>query len=214
MTEHKEKQDWVVRLAASLGLKETQARQVRQWAVVGLVGVLLLLAYSAFTDTTGANRQRQPVGATPVTAQNLPAGTAMVDQQLSQILSEKLSRVEGAGTVDVTVTLESSEEKVYGQNVVKTSREITERDTAGATRTTTETTDNTQAVLGRAYSQGSGEEPVITKTMAPRVKGVVVVADGAHSAVVATNLTLAVQALLDVPANRIMVLPREGKVQP
>ncbi|MHB9146056.1 MAG: hypothetical protein ACYC5Y_12050 [Symbiobacteriia bacterium] len=214
MTEQKDKRDWIVRLAASLGLKETQARQVRQWAVLGLMGVMLLLAYTAFTDVAGSSRPREPVGATAVSSPNVAAGTAMVDEQLSRILSEKLSRVEGAGAVDVTVTLESSEERVYGQNVVRTSRQTTERDTAGASRTTTETTDNTQAVMGRAYSQSTGDGPVVTKTMAPRVKGVVVVADGAHSPVVTTNLTLAVQALLDVPANRIMVLPREGKVQP
>lgn len=212
MSEQQEKRDWLVRLAESLGLKEAQARQVRQLLVLGLMGVLLLLAYNVFTGAPTPGTPREPLGATPVTA---PAqGQGIIDAALSAALSERLSRVEGAGRVEVTVTLEGSEEKVYEQNVVKTSRQITERDTAGATRTTTENTDNTQAVMGRSYSQANGEQPVVTKTVTPRVKGVVVVADGAHSSLVQMNLTVAVQALLDVPANRIIVLPREGSVQP
>ncbi len=215
MSDPRGRRDWLAVLGESLHLKESQLRWLRQAVVVGLVGVLLILLYNVFGAPTGGGTPRVPVGATPVTnPEPEPASLALVDAVLSRQLSERLSLVEGAGRVDVTVTLDSSEERVYGQNTVRTSRQITERDNSGGTRTTTETTDNAQAVMGRTYSQGSGDVPALVKTVTPRIKGVVVVADGAHSAVVAAGLTQAVQALLDVPINRVVVLPREGSARP
>lgn len=215
MTEPQGKRDLITALAESLHLKESQARLLRQVVIGGLVGTLLILVYNVFAIPRGKEVDRVPVGATPVVTPPAPGeGLSLVEADLSRQLSERLSQVEGAGRVDVTVTLQSSEEKIYGQNTVKTSRQITERDTAGATRTTTETTENAQAVMGRSYSQASGDAPSVTKIVAPRVKGVMVVADGAASAVVAARLTAAVQALLDVPMNHVIVLPREGGAQP
>lgn len=215
MTDPQGKRDLITTLTESLRLKEPQARLLRQAVVVGLFGTLLILVYNVFVAPPAPGVDRVPVGATPVVTPPADGDTlTLVQDDLSRQLSERLSQVEGAGRVEVTVTLESSEEKVYGQNTVRTSRQITERDTAGATRTTTETTENAQAVMGRSYSQASGDAPSVTKVIAPRVKGVMVVADGAASQVVAARLTAAVQALLEVPINRIIVLPREGGSRP
>lgn len=215
MSESQGKRDLATTLAETLHLKESQARLLRQVMIAGLLGALLILVYNVFVAPPGQSVDRVPVGATPVTTPP-PTGDSLtlVQADLSRQLSERLSQVAGAGRVEVTLTLASSEEKIYGQNTVKTSRQITERDTAGAARTTTETTENAQAVMGRSYSQSSGDAPSVTKIVAPRVKGVMVVADGASSAVVTAQLTAAVQALLDVPINRIIVLPREGGARP
>lgn len=214
MSDPRSRRDWLAVLGEALHLKETQMRWLRQAVVMGLVGILLILLYNVLGAPDGGT-PRVPVGATPVTAPDpQPASLGLVDEDLSRQLSERLSLVEGAGRVEVTVTLESSEERVYGQNTVRTSRQITERDNSGGTRTTTETTDNAQAVMGRTYDQASGDVPAVVKTVAPRIKGVVVVADGARSALVAAHLTEAVQALLDVPINRVVVLPREGSARP
>lgn len=215
MSDPRSRPDWLAVLGEALHLKESQLKWLRQAVVMGLVGILLILLYNVLGAPNGGGTPRVPVGATPVAAPDPePAPLGLVDADLSRQLSERLSLVEGAGRVEVTVTLESSEERVYGQNTVRTSRQITERDNSGGTRTTTETTDNAQAVMGRNYDQATGDVPAVVKTVAPRIKGVVVVADGAHSALVAARLTQAVQALLDVPINRVVVLPREGSARP
>jgi len=53
-----------------------------------------------------------------------------------------------------------------------------------------------------------GEKPVIVQEQLPRVRGVVIVAGGVVSPLVESRIVQAVQALLDIPAHKITVLPR------
>ena len=55
------------------------------------------------------------------------------------------------------------------------------------------------------YSQGTDgtQTPYVSKENAPEVEGILVIADGGGNAVVAKNLTEAVQALFGVEAHKI-----------
>lgn len=60
------------------------------------------------------------------------------------------------------------------------------------------------------YSQGTDgtQIPYVSKENAPEVEGILVIADGGGNAVVAKNLTEAVQALFGVEAHKIKIMKR------
>lgn len=120
-------------------------------------------------------------------------------------LKELLENIAGVGEVDVSVTIDSTEETVLQQNERDSQQTTDEQDAAGTKRRTTQITREGQIAL---YETSASQTPVVVKKIKPRIRGVVVVADGAGDAVVRARITEAVSRGLDVPAHRISVLPR------
>lgn len=110
-------------------------------------------------------------------------------------LSEILSKVAGAGAVDVMLTYCKTEERIIARDEVRE-----ESDADGKTSLRTEST----AVLTEAGN--SNTTPFVLSENAPVVEGVVIVAEGGADATVQAALHQAAEALLDVPAHKIAVL--------
>ena len=106
-------------------------------------------------------------------------------------LSDILSKIEGAGSVSVMITYYSGVEKTLAYETKTASRE-----------TGSEVSEDRKAVM-------TDGEPMVVKEVNPRVKGVIVTAQGADSASVKTALSEAVMAALDVPAHRICIFKKE-----
>jgi stage III sporulation protein AG len=96
-----------------------------------------------------------------------------------------LSKIKGAGRVDVMITYASGIEYEYAY-------ETKTQTIAGVTTTTTEL----------VYSQG---RPIVINEKAPKIKGVVVVAQGAGSPAVRMEILKAVQTLLNVGQGQIEI---------
>jgi stage III sporulation protein AG len=121
-------------------------------------------------------------------------------------LREILQKIVGVGVVEVMVTIDSTEEVTVDKNVKDTQQVTTENDKNGATRHITDVTRSGEAVL----SQSSGNQnPFVLKYTRPKIRGVVVVANGAENLTVKKLLSEAVERGLDVPSNRISILPRK-----
>lgn len=129
-----------------------------------------------------------------------------VERPLEQRLKEMLENVVGVGTVDVLVTVDSTEETVVERNETRSSQTTQERDRNGGSRSIVSETRDGQVVI---YDSGDGQTPVVTKRIKPRIRGVLIVARGAENAVVRRLITEAVQRGLNVPASRISVVPRK-----
>lgn len=130
---------------------------------------------------------------------------AQLENIIAQQVSSILSQVEGAGKVAVSVSLETGPEHSFAQNTAVIKSTVEEKDNKGGVRVTTETNNKTEMVL----AQGKGE-PLLLKEMGPRIKGVLVVAQGAKDAELKARLSRAVQSMLDLPAHRVMVLPKKA----
>ena len=78
------------------------------------------------------------------------------------------------------------------------------KDTQGGVRVTTEIDEQTEYVLVQ-----SRNEPLVLKEKAPEIKGVLVVVEGANDVELKIQLSRAVQSLFDLPAHKIMILPKE-----
>ena len=107
-----------------------------------------------------------------------------------------LSRIEGAGRVELLLTLRTSGASVYQTD----------------TRTVTSgsgTTEECETVFGQ--TSGSGKEPVVQTTLAPQYQGALVVCDGADRASVRLAVVQAVASLTGLGSNQIAVVKMKGQ---
>lgn len=131
---------------------------------------------------------------------------AGIESSLAAELGGILGQVAGAGQVSVSVSLEAGPEQNYAQNTTIDKSTVEERDTGGGTRVTTDLNNKAEVVFAN-----SGGAPLVVKETGPVIKGVLVVAEGAKDAEIKAKLSRAVQTVLNLPAHRVVVLPKESR---
>lgn len=131
---------------------------------------------------------------------------AAMEHALASELGEILSQVAGAGKVIVSVSLESGPEQNYAHNTTDDKSTVEEKDSGGGTRVTTGLNNKTEVVFAQ-----NGGSPIVIKETAPVIKGVLVIAEGASDGETKAKLSRAVQTVLNLPAHRVVVLPKEGR---
>ena len=161
------------------GLFRPENKKMRSNILLALLlGILLLAAGRSFSDS------KEEVPQTVAAAET-------ADRATERRMAEILSKIQGAGQVDVMLTYRQTEEKTIAHNET--------REESGETLRTEQT-----AIL---LEDGDGAtEPLILTETSPVVEGVVIAAQGADSPGVAAALNQAAQALLDVPAHKVAVL--------
>ncbi|MDX9872097.1 MAG: hypothetical protein RBT41_06735 [Clostridia bacterium] len=171
-------------------------------ALLILVGAALIIAPGFFLQEESPAAPLEPV------AERSSADSALsrLEHSLGERLADTLSQIEGAGSVAAAVTLESGYVKEYAKNESKDSSTTQERDNAGGVRTT----DTANARAEHVFAQNSNEA-LITTELAPQIRGVLIVAEGASDSEVKANLSRAVQAMLNIPAHRVMVVSKESR---
>ena len=105
-------------------------------------------------------------------------------------LNNVLSNINGAGNVKVMVTIESKSQEEYATN--------TETKTSTSSSGTTTTTTKEEVVIIQ-------NKPLVVNESLPKIKGVIVVAQGASNVNVKLELLKAVQTLLEIDANDIEI---------
>ena len=124
--------------------------------------------------------------------ENKNSQTGEYETYIEEKTSSVLSQVKGAGKVTVMVTLKSN-----GQKLI-------EKDHSGSTQTQEETSDGNV----RKDSESTSEKISVYEQTADGASVPYVIADGGGDAVVARNLTEAVQALFGVEAHKIKIMKR------
>lgn len=119
-------------------------------------------------------------------------------------LEESLRCVEGAGQVRVLIMLAGSEEQVLARDGKEEVSDTQEMDAAGGMRHVSETKLDRSVV--RTVDERGQEVPLVVRTIAPKVEGVVVIAQGAGSEQVREDIIEAIQVLFDVDMNRIAII--------
>lgn len=144
---------------------------------------------------------------TPSSDISVPSGQNGTGNSIKQTMQADvaaiLGQIDGAGAVEVSLTLSSEGMRSYATNDRSERREIQENEGAGGARTTTEETST------RDLAVSSGN-PLLVEEKVPEILGVLVVADGADDPTVQENLTNATATLLDISPHKVRVLPREG----
>lgn len=117
------------------------------------------------------------------------AVTSVEDEE--KRLANILSQIDGAGEVSVMITYYSSSEKNIAYETKVSSR-------------AKEESEDKKAVM-------TDGEPMVVKEVYPKVRGVIVTADGGGNSAVRSAISEAVTASLDVPAHRICIFKKEVK---
>lgn len=132
-----------------------------------------------------------------------------IKAQMQTELETILSQVDGAGRVEVRMTLASDGLRNYAVNQQDESRLTEEKDYKGVERTINE--QNTSKDLAV-----SGGESLLIEQKAPEIVGVLVVADGARNPLVKEELTNVTLTMLNLSAHQVRVAARqpdtEGRV--
>jgi len=194
-------------LESLFGKNNALVKRPEYWlkiCLLGLAGVVLLVLGSA--GNAGYQPEATPAGEEVMNpAANQPGAIKEEEDNLAERLRKVLRKVEGAGTVEVTVHLAGSTRTEYAVNATTGKRITEEKDKAGANRLTTEDNNNGQVVVVR---NGQRENAVVEREEAPRILGVLVVADGAADPDVKARIFHAARVALGVEAHRVLVLPR------
>ncbi|MDT2191466.1 hypothetical protein [Paenibacillus larvae] len=110
------------------------------------------------------------------------------------------------GEPEVMVNIESTEETVVERNAKESHQTTSEKDTNGVSRNISEITRDGQVVL---YQVSGDQKPLVLKYIKPKIRGVLVVAKGAENMTVKRMISEAVERSLDVPAQKISILPKK-----
>lgn len=181
--------------------------------IVGLAGLALMIVNS-FVSIEGFD----PTGTTSPPEQNSQETLAGLEKNkegsvfreyeeaYESQLRDLLQKIVGVGEVEVMVTIDSTEEVAVEKNSRESQQITNERDQNGSSRSVTDITRSGDVVM---QQKSGGESPLVLKYIKPKIRGVVIVANGAENATVKKLIMEAVGRGLDVPANRISVVPRK-----
>lgn len=186
--------------------------------VLALCGVLLMVialpaggkkeseeqTESGQWDTYGAmmDSEKADGAAVGTGAGREAAGTGQ--DSLEGRLEEFLSGLEGAGQVRVMLTYAASEERIVEKDAPADSvSQTSENDSAGGSRSISSRERRESTVY--ATDREGGQTPYVTKTLAARVEGVTVLAQGGGSRAVQKEITDMIEALFGIEAHKIKV---------
>ncbi|MDD4211434.1 MAG: stage III sporulation protein AG [Clostridia bacterium] len=171
-------------------LKKIKSVKNIEFVIACVLGALILLIYfTNFTSskTTNTNTNLNGEYTTSITY------AAFLEEKLSQTLSF----ISGAGKVAVMITLDSGPELV----IATSTDQKTNTSQNGDNKTESITVVENPVII----TQNGTSRPLILMEILPKVKGVIVVAEGASNMKVKLDLLNAIQALLDISSNNIQI---------
>lgn len=177
---------------------------------VAAAGVALMLAAGSGTkQNVSPETVNRPgtVSLPPKSSGQTEDEMRKMEEEMNKSLRIMLGQIKGVGKVEVFIRMASSGRSDYAVNTTTGKKTTQERDQSGGTRLTTEDTGSGQLVMVR-NNQGV-ESPVLEQENAPRVAGVLVVAEGAGDARVKAELFESVRVALGIEPQKIIVLSRE-----
>ena len=185
---------------------QDRKKQIENTAIVIIVGIIIIIAGSTFfsgnKSGTAVKEQQKPAGISdPVNN-----STATVDT-LEVKLRSVLAQIQGVGKVDVMITYESSAEEIPAYDTKRSESTTQEKDSEGGTRNITQ--EDYDSALAYKDTPEGGKAPVILKETKPKVRGVLVVAEGAGTVTIRQQILSAVTVVLDVPVHKVEVAQRK-----
>lgn len=205
--------NWLDGLEKAIGGGAKGPRRIHtmRWLLlIGCLGAGLMIvnSYLSFDGAEPtANPAAPPTGDVPaLSPHRSDSEFAVIEQPLESRLKDILEKIVGVGTVDVLVSIESTEEVVYAVDTQKSQQINDESDKSGGRRHLTTVTENGNVVL---YETSGDRSPIVTKKIKPRISGVLIVAKGVENPTVKRLIQDAVEKGVNVPVNRISIVPRK-----
>ena len=177
-----------------------------------LLGVAFMIVGSVFSDdaaTLEPMNSPNEKKVEPVFKQTSDKNTIeQYEERFESELKGALESINGIGQVEVVVNVDSTSEQVLEKNRVMHNQTTEETDKEGGRRLVEDKSVDEQVVIIR---KGEEELPVVTKTEKPKIRGVLIVAEGAESVQVKKMIVDAVTRVLDVNSHQVAVMPKKVK---
>lgn len=169
-----------------------------QWLICGLAGLLLLVIAAPVKQKEQKKTQEE------VTVQSQEPTDEQIRQSYEKQLESVLSKVEGVGTVQVAVAMESTGKKQVEKDSPEDTSTSSEKGDSGTERTSQTVTTGETTVY--EDTGDGGQTPYISSSTYPEIRGVIVVAQGGGNPVIVQQIQEAVMALFHIEAHEIKVL--------
>ena len=151
----------------------------------GVLGIALIFISSFMNKSS--EEVETPVAETEITAEDYA-------KKLEEDLENIISDISGAGKTNILITIDREIESVYQTDTDTTTKADGEN---------SQYSNKSSTVLIRG--KNSTEEPVKVTEIMPKIKGVLVVCEGADSSVVKQNIIESVRTVLGVASSRVSV---------
>ena len=127
-------------------------------------------------------------------------------EQLEKRLKNILENTDGVGKTEVMITVKNNGKDILYTQTDSRNSKTTENSSNGGSLTLEEC-EESESVL---YTEEDGSKrPYVQQEEMPEIQGVVIIAQGAGTAKVTTEITEAASTLLGIPINKIKVLKME-----
>ena len=183
--------DWLKK--SKLIAKIKSIKHIRIILAVVLMVMVFILWFVRFDFNT-----KETTTANSVNTNNIANYTAELESRLSKTLSQ----IEGAGSVDVMITLDGSSQLILAYDTESRTNSTDNTTPSGTSTKSNNTTTNSTPII---ITKNGQSEPLILSEIMPNIKGVVVVCEGANNIRVKLNILQAVQALLGVSSGQIEI---------
>ena len=177
-----------------------------RWMLLALFGILILVIVWPVGSKSKEvdNQVSESVAGTEKRTYNYAEQyTANMELRLKEILEN----VDGAGAVQVMITVTNN-----GEQVVEKDKSYSESKTIqsgdGGQNTTTANTSRSESTV---YDRTDSGSPYVVKQLEPEIEGVLVAAQGAGAETIVNEITYAVQVLFDVPVHKIKVVKMSSR---
>lgn len=182
--------------------------------LIGLIGLLFIIISNIFSSNQKENEpiienEGQEVWIGDKKEDAKVTKEEILDEvqyQLQKDVEQALELIQGISNVKVLIQLDASSLKVYEKNTITGFQRTDETDSNGGTRNIEDETVEHQTVLIR---RNNSEEPLLIQTKMPKVRGVLIVAEGVDQIQRKQMVVEAVSRLLDVSTHRISVMPKD-----
>lgn len=149
--------------------------------IIGIIGIILLVLSELIPSDSKAEKDES-------ISDTVTISYTEYEKEIENRLETIISKIDGAGSVSVMVTLDCTVESVYAQQ---------EKQTDGNSKSY----ENEYVII----KNNDGENGILLKTTQPQIRGVAVVCTGGNSAIVCRNVTNTIMAVLGISAARVNI---------
>ena len=179
--------------------KITNKKYINKLIIILIVGKMLLITASLFKDNKKEETTKKDNIEKEIKESDMEDYAYVLERKLEKILSQ----IKGAGNVDVMITLDETTEKIPAVNKTENQEKTSEEDSQGGVREINREDSTLQVV-----TKGNEGSILVLKEIKPKIKGVIIVAEGAYDIEVKEQLYEAVKTVLDVSGNKVEVYSR------
>ena len=192
--------DWLSRLFPSGSGNSKDSKHPSFTQLVLILGISGMLLIGLSECHFGGNTPK-----TDAPVEDVSFSTDEYAKKLEKRLLDALEQMDGVGRVRVLITMEDTGENVYATEERESSDNRSSYDgNGGAVQSIQTSREGEQSYLLVENQNGKRQALLVTREE-PRVKGVIVVCEGADQPAVCEMVTEAVKTVLHISANRVYV---------